>query len=546
MLLRSYAVNPIFFDNNPTNDSEVFELGRQSIPSIANIVLVDATGKMISGAISSSSTVDYADRQWYQSVVNEKEFIIGEFVIGKTTGMPIFPVAYPVLNSDNEIVSIFSVGIDTQWIYDQVEPLSLPEGTTLTIIDIMGNILARYPDPEKYIGTIMPAEMLSQRFLETKNSPLVLTGLDGEKRYYQTTLLENGNAPYGAISIGFPSRVITERTRGIMLLNISLVVIAYLVTLSILLISLREKIIKPSKNMLFAFKKLTDGKSTYRLPLLPGNDEMSELVKSFNIMASELQTHRELLNEKVKERTIELENIATELSRSNHDLEQFAYVASHDLQEPLRMVASFTQLLEKRYSNKLDDKAHQYIQFAVDGAQRMQALINDLLVYSRVGTQAREFEVVDVNSILENVLKNLSTIIENSNATIQIGEMPLIYAEKQQIGQVFQNLISNAIKFHGDSDPVVEISATQVEEEWVFRVKDNGIGIDQQFFDRIFVVFQRLHNRETYSGTGIGLAIVKKIVERHEGKIGIESEIGQGSTFIFTIPKTKEEEIIHG
>ena len=231
-----------------------------------------------------------------------------------------------------------------------------------------------------------------------------------------------------------------------------------------------------------------------------------------------------------------LKQTLEELARSNKDLEQFAYVASHDLQEPLRMVTSYVQLIEKRYKGRLDKDADEFIAFAVEGATRMQKLINDLLTYSRVRTRGRRFETVDINNVMEQVMSNLSSNIQETGAKILWDGLPSIAADETQMVQLFQNLVGNGIKFHGKDLPEVKISAVREEKEWLFYVKDNGIGIDMQYKDRIFVVFQRLHGREEYSGTGIGLAICKSIVERHGGRIMVESELGKGSTFTFTIP----------
>lgn len=225
-----------------------------------------------------------------------------------------------------------------------------------------------------------------------------------------------------------------------------------------------------------------------------------------------------------------------QLARSNQELEQFAYIASHDLQEPLRAVATSVQFLQRKLKGKFDEDANEYIEFAVDGAKRMQALINDLLTYSRVGKK-REFDTVDVNRVLDRVLVNLKSQVEETGAIIRYSDLPQVYGDSLQLVQLFQNLISNALKFHGAQSPIVQIAAREESDKWLFSVRDNGIGIPAKYMEKIFVIFQRLHKREEYPGTGIGLAICKKIVLCHGGSIWLESQVGEGTTFYFSIAK---------
>ena len=265
--------------------------------------------------------------------------------------------------------------------------------------------------------------------------------------------------------------------------------------------------------------------------------ELSSANEELQAISEEVLTS----NDELRHAQNNLRQLISELKISNKELEQFAYVASHDLQEPLRMMTSFTQLLEKRYKGQLDDDADDYIGFIVDGAHRMKDLIDDLLEFSRLNTDVREFELVIMEIALEDVLRNLKPSIKESNAHISHDYLPNIMGDHVQIIQLLQNLIGNAIKFKGDDSPDIHITAQDQGDEWLFSVTDKGIGIDKHHQKQIFSIFKRLHTRDEYPGTGIGLSISKRIVERHGGQIWIESELGKGSTFYFTIPKRDNE-----
>ncbi len=322
-----------------------------------------------------------------------------------------------------------------------------------------------------------------------------------------------------------------------------------------------ERAIQTGTTQCYDYEVEIDGVTQYeeaRISVI-NNDELLVIVRDISDRKqteAALREARDYLELRVQERTQELSNVnaslqseiaerlaaqrrleqlTLDLQRSNQELEQFAYVASHDLQEPLRTITSYTQLLAKRYQGQLDDRADRYVHFIVDGATRMQQLIRDLLTYSKVGRRELKCQPTDCNVILQRVMQDLQRAIAESGCTIHYPTLPTVMAEASQLSLLFQNLIGNAIKYRRDVAPTVEISAIQGDRHWLFRIQDNGIGIEPQYRDRIFEIFQRLHTSDEYSGTGLGLAICKKIVERHGGQIGVESDYGQGSVFYFTI-----------
>ena len=246
----------------------------------------------------------------------------------------------------------------------------------------------------------------------------------------------------------------------------------------------------------------------------------------------------EKLNKKLNDEVRMRKRAQADLERSNAELERFAYVASHDLKEPLRAASNFSSLLKKRYADQLDERAQKYIRFIVDGTNRMQVLIDDILTFSRLERKGNHFEAVDVGRLLDEAKENLRAVIGKSQGTVTFGAMPRLVGDKGQLSQLFQNLIGNGLKYHREGvPPVLHISCQEQETSWQFCVSDNGIGIEKEFFDRIFVVFQRLHGSREYEGTGIGLAICQRVVEIHQGKIWVESEVNEGSAFYFTIDK---------
>jgi signal transduction histidine kinase len=301
--------------------------------------------------------------------------------------------------------------------------------------------------------------------------------------------------------------------------------------------NLQQRILQPILELAKSAKRVSEQNDYTVRAQKYSNDELGQLTDTFNQMLHQIQKMNVELEQRVKDRTKELENSNKELSRSNSELEQFAYVSSHDLQEPLRMVAGFTSLLADEYKGKLTPEADQYINLIIDGSKRMHALVNDLLEYSRVGRSAVNFDDVDFNKVINTALQNLSVSIAEAKAHVTFDFLPKIIAEPFQMTQLFQNLIGNALKFHSDQSTRIHIGAKEESDHWTFSVKDNGIGIKPEYAERIFLIFQRLHDRKQYPGTGIGLAICKKIVEQHKGKIWVESTLGQGSNFIFTISK---------
>ena len=357
----------------------------------------------------------------------------------------------------------------------------------------------------------------------------------------------NGKADFDALRARIATlqaHISGARTQAVAALNDSAAVldvvfiavaVGLAVTVVLLALGLRATAIKPLHRLAAEARRVADGDFEHEVTLT-GPREVSNLAADVNSM------RERILQElgATRDANTVLQAHTEELERSNSELEQFAYIASHDLQEPLRKVASFTQLLQRRYAGQLDARADQYIEFAVDGAKRMQALINDLLQYSRVGRSAREPSLVSSDAALAQARNNLAAAMEETGATVETGHLPLVLAELPLLTAVFQNLLSNALKFSGGKPPRIVITCTRDEPFWLFSFSDNGIGIEPEYAERIFVIFQRLHERTAYPGTGIGLAMTRKIIEYFGGRIWLDTSYSEGSRFLFTLPMPAE------
>jgi len=319
-------------------------------------------------------------------------------------------------------------------------------------------------------------------------------------------------------------------------LDVLLVFAAVLVlgSLAVAGLALRRTIISPLSRLGAGARRVSGGDFHAPLPIPEGPREVRELTAEIETMRERI-VHELAQVDAARER---LERQALELSRSNADLEQFAYVASHDLQEPLRKVASFCQALQTRYRGRLDERADQYIDFAVDGAKRMQTLINDLLAFSRVGRDGRQHRPVALADALAGAREALADLVEDTGARIETGELPVVQGDESLLRSLFQNLLANALRFHGTESPVVRVSAQRLDGDWEIAFSDNGIGIEPEYAERVFLIFQRLHGRDAYEGSGIGLALCRKIVEYHGGRIWLDTDHGAGASFHFTLPRS--------
>lgn len=523
----------------------------EQYPGYTNLWSVDLNGDSRCSALSvEPGSINIADQPWFQEALHTKSVTVGAYQPGPLTGLPIIPMAAPVFDSAGELAGVVGVGLSIDWLNAFIDSLAMPAGSRLTLLDGNGVVLAVYPEDDALLGVSASASPLFQDIIGHDKGVVRGALLTEVERLFGFERIGSGSGAMYVV-LGIPQEVAySELSRGITN-AIYLLVGVTLLAMAIAWVTGHLLLLRPIKQLAEATERLGRGDLTARVASRRSVGELYTLAENFNQMAAQLErsheklaaTNRDLAREIDERKQAEdgLKKFAAQLESSNQELEQFAYVASHDLQEPLRVVAGYLQLIERRYKGRLDSDADEFIAFAVDAAKRMQALINDLLAYSRIGRKIRPFEPTDGNDVLKQALFNLSVLLNDEQVTVTNDPLPTVMADGAQLVSVFQNLISNAVKFKGDAPPRIHVGAVDCGEEWKLSVSDNGIGIDPQYTERIFLIFQRLHTREEYPGTGIGLAICQKIIDYHGGRIWVEPNDGPGATFYFTLPKLKKE-----
>ncbi|MBI4289132.1 MAG: HAMP domain-containing protein [Chloroflexi bacterium] len=524
-LLATLSQVPAVKEIHPAESQVLFADLMQQSPAYANIGQSDARGDVIAAGIPPQTPLNVADRAWFQRAVRTRGVTVGDYIVGRISGKPVVTIAYPLVDSLGAVRSVLFVGLDLQWLEKFLSVPQMPPGSVLFVIDGAGTVLTRHPEPENWIGRSVADSPIAKTILtEKREGTAISPGLDGEPRVYGFVPL-GGSETGHYLAVGISESIAFARADRDLLINVLSLILATVLAVALAWVSISKAVLNALGRLIEATRRVKAGDLGARTGLDERSDELGELAEAFDEMAVA-----------VKQRQSANRNAEAELKRSYEEMEQFVYVASHHLREPLRKVTSLSQLLEKRYGDKLDKEGAELITYIVDGASRMNNLIADLLEYSRNGATGKPFAEVRCETALGQALANLKGTLEGSGAIVSNDPLPVVMGDMEQITAVFENLLSNAVKFRSESPPRIHVSAEEKEAQWVLSVRDNGIGIATQHHERIFSVFPRIHTEAEYVGRGIGLAICKKIVERHGGRIWFESEPGKGSTFFFTLP----------
>lgn len=541
--MAALSISPEFMSLDVYRMSPYLENFLASEPAVLEVTILDKFGEKVYSKVSSYNLlnedyIDVPEEEIFEALANKESFM-SEVQMSSRTQLPYVTLGQPILQAGGNFEGAFILNLNLNF-FDKldVEELEKDQGM-LYIISDKGRLISHPLTRELYQNPDYSKYDYIQTIMKTKQGTL-LKG-DNLVSYYTNkynwiTIIEIPTS-VALSSVEENKQTILEfiaNTLRSISITTGLIILLVLILIAISSIYITRTIIKPILDLTAATKNVSEG--DYSLYIRKtSNDEIGELTDSFNKMTNEVRKKRDELvrsNEYIKEQAEEL------LDRYNSDLEQFAYVTTHDLIEPLRMITSYTQLLQRRYKDVYDDDAREYMKYIVEGVERMHSIINDLFEYSHIRTNINDFELVDFQEVFQQVVLKLRPEIEESQVNITCTDLPRSKAVFTNIVQLFQNLVANAIKFRKPGEQLeINISAEDKGVEWLFKVSDNGIGIDPVYKEKIFEIFKRLNKRDEYPGSGMGLAICKNIVERHGGKIWVESELGHGATFYFTIKK---------
>lgn len=541
--VSAMALSPDFHSLDIYGISAYVENVLASEPAILEITVVDKFGQRVYNKVNSFSLlsedyIDVTENDIFRAI-EQKESYISDVQISSRTQLPYITMGQPIVQVGGNFGGGIILNLNLNFIWNIVADKQVGNNSILYIVADDGQLISHPSTKELYQNSDYGKYDYIQEILKNKNGTLTkgknLVSYYTNK-YNWTTIIEIPTEEALA-SVG-ESRTNFHEFINNSLLSLALtagfVIIIVLIMVAIISVFIARRMVNPIVELTAATQKVADGDLSQSMPT-KSDDELGKLTDSFNVMTEELRKNRDELvksNEFVKKQAEEL------LDRYNSDLEQFAYVTTHDLIEPLRMITSYVQLLKRRYKDRFDGDAEEFMTYIVEGVERMHVIINDLFEYSHIRTNVSDFEEVDFLEVFEHVQRKLGKEIEESGATIAYSNLPSTKAVYSNIVQLFQNLIGNAIKFRKKDEPLkINIEAQDLGDEWLITFSDNGIGIDPVYKEKIFEIFKRLNKRDQYAGSGMGLAICKNIVERHGGKIWVKSELGQGATFSFTIKK---------
>jgi signal transduction histidine kinase len=515
-------------------------------PEYSNFGLIEADGTVFCSGLSTNDTGrNVAGQGYFRRAAQTKKFAIGDYEIEHSNGQPVLHLGFPVLNQAGALSRVLFASLKIPLLSEAVAHIPLPASGALTLFDRNGLILARFPDPEMWVGKSFPDALLAKKALEQNERTIEAAGADGIRRLYAVTAITEDESPGLLVCAAIPLHVSLAAANRTLLVNLALLaLIAGLVLVGARFYAHRF-VLNPIHALVAAANRLARGDLKSRTGLSSHGGELGELAEAFDSMADRLETRQiqiEQANAEITRMNSELEQRVKErtaqLTAANQELEAFSYSVSHDLRAPLRHISGFAELLRHHAGGSLDETAKRYVGIIVDATRQMGKLVDDLLSFSRMGRQELTMIPVEMSELVQTTIREMDSEISGRNIEWNFGGLNRVNGDPGMLRQVWVNLIANALKYTRERTKAkIEILAKETPDEIIFAVSDNGVGFDPQYAGKLFGVFQRLHSDSQFEGTGIGLANVRRIVQRHGGRTWAEGQVNVGATFYFSMPK---------
>jgi signal transduction histidine kinase len=534
-LLMTLARLPQVQRRDPVGCNALLAEVAAQCPYYGVLAAVDSQGQMFAIAPGAPGPINYADRLWFQKTVRTLAFVIGEPIRGRTTNKYLINLAYPILDDAGRLQGVLTAGLDLTWLGSQFAKSDSPPGTAIGLTDSTGKVLYRYPEPLKYIGRMLPYPLI-QAMAAGNAGVAAGVGVLGEERLFAFARL---SPPWQdlRVAIGLPRKWAVDKVNRDLRRNLIWLGLVAILALAAAWFGSGLVIVQPLRNLRRLTGRLAAGNLEVRAgPAYPVG-ELGFLAQDFDHMAAALQER----DADLLKIATELRQRAQELTAANQELENFTYSVAHDLRAPLRSMGSFARILLEDYPDQLDADGQRYLNIIQQEARRMGQLIDDLLALARLGRKKLVLTRLDMAELAQQVFNELKAAYPQRNLQIEVQPLPAVLGDPVMFRQLLANLLDNAIKFtQARESALIQVSGWKEGEENVYCIKDNGVGFDMRFVNKLFEVFQRLHPEDEFGGTGVGLAIVKRVIDRHGGRVWAESKLGEGTTICFALP-TREE-----
>lgn len=546
-LLRTLTQFPfLLLATNKTFCEEHFSNLRKLSPDYVNFGLIETNGDLFCSSEPTNLAINLSDRLYFQRALQTGKFAVGDLQIGRVVRAPTLSFGQPVFDERGNLKRVLYASLKISRLSEVLRDIDLPPESTITVFDRVGGIVARYPDPATWVGQHLSDVPMAKMTLTGTNEVFEADGLDGVPRLYAVTTISEGQTPRLLVSVGIPVSILYAHANETLLRNAIILTVVAIIMLLIVRYFARRFLLQPMNALDKAAHRLAEGELGARVGGFQGPEELVELGHAFDHMADRLQKRQTEIEEakseitqlnqdlerRVKDRTAQVE-------AAKKELESFSYSVSHDLRAPLRHVIGFADLIAKEDAEKLSDRSKRYLKTIGESGQKMGNLVDALLSYLRMGRAELNLENVDLKSLTHGIVESLQPNLGDRDVQWQIGDLPQVHADGVMLRTVLMNLIDNALKFSHNCHPIqIEIASTPVTStEFVIFVRDKGVGFDMQYVDKLFGVFHRLHHSDEFEGIGVGLANVRRIIQRHGGRTWAEGKVNGGATFYFSLPK---------